>query len=295
MLPILIPVSYHRRAYPAPIEPGIQEVACHFDVEKIAPSMPYSLHTEYSYGKRSLDSELMQAFPRLMTSHEKQVPQLWASDEWALEFAQFIFAITEGSEPPAIVEVHPPFRDYCESLDNFLGVYALFESELTRQFPEVNILLENRCGTIYPRGRFLVSTSQDIAELVALRTFQSLRLGFALDLPQLLTAVGGPDKLRASQISEVIKSLEPCRGRIRGLHLWGKKRSAKGRWVAHAGNLDTYFDNDIIKKRVFLDSLRELLSDGVPRYFLPEVNSSDDHLAAIVADLADAGFHFQET
>jgi hypothetical protein len=36
-----------------------------------------------------------------------------------------------------------------------------------------------------------------------------------------------------------------------------------------------------------------LLDDGTPRLFVPEVNSSDTDLAAIVADLADNGFGFQ--
>jgi hypothetical protein len=292
MTSALIPVSYHRHAYPAPIRPGIQEVACHFDVREISPSIAYSLHTEYSYGKRSLDSELIRPFPHLMTSHKKQVPQLWASEAWALEFSQFIFAVTDGHEPPSIVEIHPPFSDYCDSLDDFLDRYLLFEEELMARFPDIRILLENRSGTIYPRGRFVVSTPENILALTALQAFQDSQLGLTLDLPQLLTAVGGPDKLNETDISIALETLRPCRNRIHGLHLWGKKRSIKGRWVAHAGDLDTYFDNDSKKKDAFLKSLRKLLDDGVPRYFVPEVNSSDDDVASIVTDLINAGFEF---
>ncbi len=46
----LIPVKYGKKEYPEGITPSIEELACHFDVLSLNPSMDYSLHTEYSYG-----------------------------------------------------------------------------------------------------------------------------------------------------------------------------------------------------------------------------------------------------
>ena len=45
-------------------------------------------------------------------------------------------------------------------------------------------------------------------------------------------------------------------------------------------------------KEFFLTSLYHLLDDGMPRFFVPEVNSGDDDLASIVNDLIKAGFTF---
>jgi hypothetical protein len=52
----LIPVKYGKKNYPSPIEANICEIAGNFDVKEISPTSPYSLHTEYSYGKRAFYS-----------------------------------------------------------------------------------------------------------------------------------------------------------------------------------------------------------------------------------------------
>ncbi len=45
-------------------------------------------------------------------------------------------------------------------------------------------------------------------------------------------------------------------------------------------------------KECFLVGLHNLLNDGLPRFFVPEVNSNQD-VAAIVMDLQSIGFKFQ--
>lgn len=289
-MPQLIPVAYHRRRYPPGIHPRIQELAGHFDVTAISPDGPFSLHTEYSYGPRKLDSSLIEGLPAVRDANRKGVPQLWRNADWALAFCDFIVALVAGHPAPTVIEIHPPFDDYCPSIEGFLDRYAVFEQRLRAHFPETEVLLENRSGTVYRGGRFLISDGDALLELCQTVSSRGLDLGIALDVPQLLTTLGGPQKLSAGQVAEALLRLEPCRDRIKGLHLWGKKKSATGRTVSHAGTLDTYFEGDADKKEALLEGMRRLLDDGIPRLFVPEVNSSDADLAAIVADLKEVGF-----
>ena len=43
------------------------------------------------------------------------------------------------------------------------------------------------------------------------------------------------------------------------------------------GDLDSYFANVNIKK-IFLNELYQVLDDDIPRFFVPQVNSSDNDL-----------------
>lgn len=53
----LIPVKYSNLSYPNEIKPRIQEVAGHFDILELSVQLPsYSLHTEYSYSERTMNS-----------------------------------------------------------------------------------------------------------------------------------------------------------------------------------------------------------------------------------------------
>lgn len=65
-MPILIPVQYRALQYPCGIRPALREIAGHFDQPPLSIQVPFSLHTEYSYGARRWDSVLIQAFPRLI-------------------------------------------------------------------------------------------------------------------------------------------------------------------------------------------------------------------------------------
>ena len=59
---MLIPINYHGRTYPQHIKPKIDEVAGHFDVSSISVQRKFSLHTEYSYGARKLNTDLIKDF-----------------------------------------------------------------------------------------------------------------------------------------------------------------------------------------------------------------------------------------
>jgi len=86
-------VKYHTQAYPTDIPLRAEECAAHFDITSVKADLRYSLHTEYSYGKRKFDSELVNRFPSVVSAQKDGVPQLWKDESWAAEFAQFIFAL----------------------------------------------------------------------------------------------------------------------------------------------------------------------------------------------------------
>ncbi|MFC2173851.1 hypothetical protein ACFLU6_14670, partial [Acidobacteriota bacterium] len=174
----------------------------------------------------------------------------------------------------------------------FLKVYGRFEELVSQRFPGSHLLLENRSGTTYRGGEFIVSGPGSLEELCACIAEQELRLRLALDLPQVFTAVGGGQEMTASKIRTTLESLHPCRKFIKSIHIWGKRRSASGRLVSHIGNLDTYFGGNATMKWAFLESLFDLLNDSHPRYVVPEVNSGSADVEAIVYDLLDVGFEF---
>lgn len=280
---MLIPVNYHKRIYPKHIHPEICEVAGHFDVERISANGRFSLHTEYSYGKRKLSSQLLSAYPVIREAVKKGVPQLWFSEKWALEFSCFIKALCKDNKPD-IIEIHPPFTDYTFSVQNFIDIYRVFESEIIEIYPDVHILLENRSGSTYSSGKFLISKGEDLKKLSENIALHNLLLKITLDLPQLLTSYGGPQNLPLESLNTVLNSLNEIAPFVKGIHLWGKKKSQKGRVVAHCGDLTSYFEDDH-KKHFFLTWLSKFLNDGVERYFVPEVNSSNEDLESIVIDL----------
>lgn len=117
----------------------------------------YSLHTEYSYGKRNLSSSLVTQFPVLCDANKDGVPQLWKSTEWTEQFAGFVIKLTEGHAAPKVVEIHPPFNDYCD-IEQFLERYAVFEKTIHAKYPDAEIVVENRAGAVYHGGRFIVSS-----------------------------------------------------------------------------------------------------------------------------------------
>lgn len=280
---MLIPVNYHKRVYPKHIHPEICEVAGHFDVERISDNGRFSLHTEYSYGKRNLSSQLLSGLSVIRWAAKKGVPQLWLSEKWALEFISFIRALCKDNIPD-IIEIHPPFTDYTLSVQNFIKIYKVFESEILDIYPNTHILLENRSGSTYSIGKFLISKGEDLRNLSEHIALHNLRLKITLDLPQLLTSYGGPQNLPLESLSTVLNSQNEMATFVKGIHLWGKKKSKKGRVVSHCGDLTSYFEDDD-KKQLFLTWLSKFLNDGVERYFVPEVNSSNEDLESIVNDL----------
>jgi len=288
----LIPVQYHSRKYPFGIIPQIKEVAGHFDVERIDTSFPFSLHTEYCFTGRKLSSSLINSLFTIKASHNKNIPKLWFSKTWAKEFSKFIIKLTGKNSNLMIVEIHPPFNDYCESFDQFIDTYNVFENEILEAFPKADILIENRFGSQYRGGKFILSSCINFLELSQKIEASGVRLRMILDVPQLFTRHFGPKEKSQQDIINTLSPLKECSEFIKGIHLWGKRRSDSGRWISHVGNLNTYFDNDASIKARFLKELFNVFEDNNTRYFVPEVNSSDEDLKSIIQDLKKTGFIF---
>ena len=69
-------VKYHNQEYPSDIPLRLEEVAAHFDVGVVTGNRLMSLHTEYSYGKRTFSTEIIRSFPDLVGAQKNGVPQL---------------------------------------------------------------------------------------------------------------------------------------------------------------------------------------------------------------------------
>lgn len=67
-------IKYHGLEYPSDIPLTIEEIAAHFDITRINGTLKRSLHTEYSYGKRNLNSELISKYPEIQTAHKRRSP-----------------------------------------------------------------------------------------------------------------------------------------------------------------------------------------------------------------------------
>ena len=278
-------VEYNNVKYPDGYISDIREVAAHFDKDNIDVSDKYSLHTEYSYGKRKFDTELISKFPALIESQKDGVPQLWKSEEWATQFANFIMELTTGHNVPTTIEIHPPFNDYC-TLDEFIKRYKVFESKIKVQFPDTNIVIENRAGAVYRGGKFLIGKAKEIVALCEQIKEHDLNLRIVLDFPQLLTAENIDTlKFKQEKYQNAIDMICQYRDLIKGIHIWGKKKSETGRWVAHCGNFDTYFDGNEKIKKTFLDGITKVCNDRQKRFFVPEVNSGAEDLNKIMSAL----------
>ena len=278
-------IEYNDLSYPDGFSSNIKEIAGHFDKDKIETAKNYSLHTEYSYGKRKFDGNLISNFHVLKTSHKDGVPQLWSSEKWSKEFAEFIIALTADENPPTIIEIHPPFNDYC-NIDLFLKRYEIFEKRIHEVYPNVVIVIENRSGAIYKGGRFIVGKAKEIAELCQKINVNKIDLGVVLDFPQLLTAENMDTlKFDKNKYFALIDTMSEYRGNIKGIHIWGKKKSESGRWVAHAGNLDTYFGGDADNKFAFIEGIMNIIDDDLVRFLVPEVNTSAEDLNSILNDV----------
>ena len=278
-------VEYHDVPYPDGYEASVKEVAGHFDKDSIDVTGAYSLHTEYSYGKRNFDSVLMAQYPTLRDANKEGIPQLWKSTDWANEFADFVIALTASHEPPRTVEVHPPFNDYC-TLEQFAERFQVFERKLHATYPGTAIVIENRAGSLYHGGKFLLGKAKEIVQLCELIQKNDLRLGVVLDFPQLLTAENIDTlKFNQTKYTAAIEAISQYQELIHGIHLWGKKKSASGRWVSHTGTLDTYFGGNSEAKTAFLAGIHRVCNDNRARFLVPEVNSGADDLASIVNDL----------
>ena len=233
-------VKYHSQDYPADIPLKTEEIAAHFDISSIGGSLNRSLHTEYSYGKRKFCATPVTAFDEIVSAHKDGVPQLWKSQLWAEQFAHFVIGLVGNSGAPEVIEIHPPFNDYTD-MNGFISSYRIFEEQILSAFPQVKILIENRCGSVYHGGRFLISKMNDIEELCEQIERNYLQLMVAYDVPQIYTAHNAASE---EQYCSLLDKAAELRNHIGGVHLWGKKKSPTGRKVSHCGDLNTYFENN---------------------------------------------------
>lgn len=281
-------IKYHSQQYPDDVPLRTEEIAAHFDVAKVDGVLAYSLHTEYSYDNRRFDEEIVNRFPALVAAQKNGVPQLWKNTEWALQFAQYLVALVDGKTQPRIIEIHPPFDDYTD-MDKFIEVYTVFENEIKKAFPEVEVLIENRCGSRYRGGKFILSKMKDMYVLGERIKQDNLKLKIAYDIPQVYTAHNVKNK---EDYIRLLKEAKEIRSHIGGIHLWGKRKSKSGRIVSHVGDLNSYFEDENIKEE-FLQTFKECFDDGVVRKMVLEVNSGNEDLKSIVKDLKKTGIEFE--
>jgi hypothetical protein len=257
------------------------------DKTSIGVSGRYSLHTEYSSIKRELNSPILQHCPILKAANKNGIPQLWKNEAWSMDFFKFIRALVGDNAPPEVIEIHPPFDDYCRTIDHFLGIYETFEKRVLEEYPSTTICIENRAGTKYSGGKFLISKFDSIAQLCEAVHSRELKLRVALDYPALFTAEQyNLELFEMNRFIEQNRLLEQHRHLISSIHIWGKRKRP------HFGDLNDLFYDDFLVKRRFLDYLIGFYNDDKPRYFVPEVNSSVDDLQSIVNDFIDAGADF---
>ena len=280
-------VKYHNQTYPADISLRIAECAANFDITSVNTDLQPSLHTEYSYGKRKLNSTIVSQFPEIVAAQKDGIPQLWKNEQWAQEFAHFLFALA-GKKIPAVIEVHPPFVDYCD-FESFLKSYKVFEELILEKYPDIDLLIENRCGSVYHGGKFLISKNQDIEKLCNIIVQNHLRLKVAYDIPQIYTA---HNVKKATQYIDLLQQATAFRDQIGGVHLWGKKKSSTGRKVSHCGNLTSFFEETPEAKSMFLQCFNTVFDDGITRKMVLEVNSGNEDLLSIVTDLRASGIEF---
>lgn len=249
------------------------------------------------FKKRKLDNRLINKYPELKKSERENIPQLWKSKEWAREFANFIIELVGNNIPPKIIEIHPPFNDYCKNFSLFFDIYEEFEKIISAELPNTNIFIENRCGTFYKGGKFIISNGKSIIQFLQELEVRKLRLKLVLDYPQVFSAESiKMDDIKLKKIIEFNNNIKPYISHIGGFHLWGKRKSQTGRWTSHTGDLNTFFSNNNLLKDEFISSVVNTFGDNDIRFFVPEVNSSEEDLQSIIFDLLkyDVKFNFND-
>ena len=168
--------------------------------------------------------------------------------------------------------------------------FTLFVDEYTHGGSAIvqSILIENRCGSVYRGGKFILSKIQDIAALCDAIEGNQLQLRIAFDIPQIYTAHNAKTEREYIGLLEETKLF---REYIGGVHLWGNRVSEPGRKVAHCGDLKSYFGDADVKQH-FLEAFRNCFDDDVVRKMVLEVNSGNEDLMSIIRDLKSVGIVF---
>lgn len=284
-------IKYHKKEYPLNIPLNTEEIALNFDTKFISPKLEYSLHTEYSYTKRGYNNPFILKYDTVINANKNGIPLLWYSSQWAKEFALFIIECTKSFKAPKYIEIHPPYSDYMKDMNMFIEIYSVFEECILSAYPKTQILIENRCGSLYSGGKFIFSKAESFYSLAELIDKKDLNLRITFDVPQLYTAHN--IKMKNSNLMfDFLEEFINLRNYINGLHLWGKRINENGRRIAHIGDLNSYFYNNIDLKNEFLKLLYNLFDDNKVRNMVLEVNSSNDDLNSIVKDLLNYSFNF---
>ena len=309
-----IMVRYDNKKYPQEINCAIDEIPGHFDINSVNQNSRYLLHTDNSFKKKKFDNELLKDLDEIKLSTKDDIPQLWKNEKWAKEFFQFIERLLCESIDPEIIEIHPPFIDYCSAIDDFLNIYETFENLILNRYNNVKIFIENRFGTQYRTGsrqsigrgrnliekryrprhgkKFLISNCNDIISLCNKLSERDLKLKIVLDYPQLMNSEHiNSNNPSIKSIIDFNANLKDQSEYIGGIHLWGRKVRTKGQ-RSHYGNLNTLFNNNYRTKKLFLQSLHDTFDDDIIRYMVLEVNSSTKDMHAIIKDLMKYEFEF---
>jgi hypothetical protein len=303
----LIPIIYKNMNYPSHIKANIHEVSGNFYKEKLNVKSPYSLHTEPSSIPKVFCSKIVKDFKSINNAQKGNIAQLWFDHGWANDFYEYINELIDKNPPPDLLEIHPPFNDYCKSFDKFFDIFNNFYIKFKKKYPSTTIVIENRFGTRYKGGRFLLSTCSDILEFCKYLKNSNIDIKIVLDYPQLFSSetkkgkklenwMGSNPLLLVEQIIKFNHDIEKYRELIGGFHMWGKLKSGN-RWIPHAGNFDTFFSANYELKHNFLSSVFSTFNDGIARYFVPEVNSGEEHFHDIVSDMENekiCGFTFDD-
>ncbi len=299
-----IPVRYSKINYPPYVKSAIEEIPTNFFRENLEKTELHYLSLHTDPGRRwerdkILSSGLLKEFPAIRDNmfvfgEYYCVSKLWFSKEWSKEFSGFLARLAGGIERQRIkvIEVHPPFDAYCDSLDAFIERYAAFEEAALKEFPSAIINIENRYNSAHKRrfGKFLLSTKEDIIELANLIAKSHLKLRLVLDIPQLFSEYYGNELLSEKKIEEALNPVRDIRECISGTHIWGYDIDKK---KPHGADFDTYFKNDDKLKHCFLQEVCKLFDDGKARYFVPEVDTKAK-LQSIVDDLRRFDIEFVE-
>lgn len=160
-------------------------------------------------------------------------------------------------------------------------MYSAFEDAIRTRYPNTEILIENRCGSVYHGDRFVVSKLPDVVALCDEIEKRNLKLRIAFDIPQIYTAHN--TKAEKDYLS-LLEQAKDVRQFVGGVHLWGKRKSDSGRKVSHCGDLTSYFENDGVKG-AFLVAFSSCFDDDNPRKMVLEVNSGNQDLRSIITDL----------
>jgi len=307
----LIPVIYQNINYPSHIEANIHCLYGNFNENKLIANAPYSLHTEESYSNKIFSSKIINELENIKSAQKNNIPLLWRNKEWAHDFYIFIDQLIGKNKPPEVLEIHPPFRYYCNTFDQFFDIFDVFYQKFKVKYPTTKIFIENRFETTYKdrngkNVKYLLSTFSDILGFCSILSEININLKIILDYPQIFSAETDKSErwdskhgyigIDSAQLFEKIlwynRQLKKYSDVVGGLHIWGmiKRKDGKG-WKAHAGNFDTFFDTGI--SDTFLSSVFSILDDDIVRYFLPEINSGEKDLNSIVTDMENAGFVFE--